>query len=62
MHKNLPPVIEKFPADKQQMLDELLDRNSSGILDSKEKTKLENLVKEAEQLMVENALRLAGHG
>ena len=59
MKKRVPPKLDKFPAAKQRRLDQLLDRNSEGTITPKEKAKLEQLVAEAEQLMVANARRLA---
>lgn len=59
MKKTSPPIIEKFPAAKQRRLDELLDKNCEGNISPKEKSKLEQLVAEAERLMVANARRLA---
>ena len=59
MKKPSPPTVEKFPAAKQRRLDRLLEKNSEGTITSKEKAQLEQLVVEAEQLMVANARRLA---
>ncbi len=59
MKKSTPPRIEKFPAAKQRRLDELLDKNSEGTITPREKARLEQLVAEAERLMVANAKRLA---
>jgi hypothetical protein len=59
MKKPVPPKIQKFPAAKQRRLDLLLDKNSEGTINPKEKATLERLVAEAEQLMVANARRLA---
>jgi hypothetical protein len=59
MKKAVPPRVEKFPAAKQRRLDQLLEKNSEGTITPKEKAKLEQLVAEAEQLMVANARRLA---
>lgn len=59
MKKPAPPRLEKFPRAKQRRLDQLLDKNSEGTITLKEKAKLEQLVAEAEQLMVANAKRLA---
>lgn len=59
MKQLAPPKIERFPAAKQRRLDELLEKNSEGTITDKERTKLEQLVAEAEQLMVANAKRLA---
>jgi hypothetical protein len=54
-----PPKIKKLPAAKQRQLDRLLDKNSEGTITSREKARLEQLVAEAEQLMVANARQLA---
>jgi hypothetical protein len=59
MKKTLPPKVKAFSAAKQRQLDELLEKNSEGTITSTEKLRLERLVAEAEQLMVENAQRLA---
>ena len=59
MNKRVPPKPKKFPAAKQRRLDELLEKNSEGTISPAEKTRLEKLVAEAEQLMVTNAKRLA---
>jgi hypothetical protein len=54
-----PPKIKKFAAAKHRRLDQLLEKNAEGSLSEKEKEKLDALVAEAEDLMVENAQRLA---
>ena len=54
-----PPRVQKLSAAKQRRLDELLDKNSEGTITDQERQTLEKLVGEAEQLMVENAQRLA---
>jgi hypothetical protein len=59
MKKHVPPRVEKFPAAKQRRLDQLLEKNREGTITSKEKGKLEQLVEEAQQLMISNAKRLA---
>jgi hypothetical protein len=59
MKKSPPPRIEKLPAAKQRRLDALLDKNSEGTITPKEKERLEQLVVEAERLMVANTKRLA---
>jgi hypothetical protein len=59
MKKTAPPKVQKFPVAKQRRLDQLLDKNSAGTITAKEKAALERLVAEAEQLMVDNARRLA---
>jgi len=56
---SLPPKLEKFPAAKQRRLDLLLEKNSEGTITAKQKTQLQQLVAEAERLMVANARRLA---
>jgi hypothetical protein len=58
MKKPGPPHIEKFPVAKQRRIDQLLEKNSEGTITLREKAKLEQLVTEAEQLMVGNARRL----
>jgi hypothetical protein len=59
MRKSLPPKIENFPASKQRRLDQLLEKNSEGMITPREKAILERLVAEAESLMVANSKRLA---
>ena len=54
-----PPAPDELPADKQQRLHELLDKNSEGTITPAERTELKSLVETAEQLMVANARRLA---
>jgi hypothetical protein len=56
---SVPPKVEKFPAAKQRRLDLLLEKNSEGTITAKQKANLQQLVAEAEQLMVANARRLA---
>jgi hypothetical protein len=55
MKKPVPPKVQKFHAAKQRRLDQLLEKNSEGTINPKEKAILEQLVSEAEQLMVANA-------
>jgi hypothetical protein len=59
MKKPMPPKALKFPASKQRRLDQLLDKNSQGTITATERESLVQLVTEAEQLIVENAKRLA---
>jgi hypothetical protein len=59
MKKPLPPKVKKFSAAKQRLLDKLLEKNSDGSIAPKERVRLEQLVAEAERLMVANAKRLA---
>ena len=59
MKPHVPPRLKKLPSAKQQRIDDLLDRNREGTITAAEKVKLQALVAEAEQLMVENAKRLA---
>jgi hypothetical protein len=59
MKTTVPPKLKKFPTAKQRKLDELLERNSEGVITPAEKARLETLVAEAEQLMVHNAKLLA---
>ena len=55
MSKVIPPKLRKFPVAKQRRLDELLDKNREGVITAAERSRLEQLVAEAEQLMVANA-------
>lgn len=59
MKKSSPPKMKMFPAAKQRSLDRLLEKNSEGTIEPKERVRLEGLVDEAERLAVENARRLA---
>jgi hypothetical protein len=59
MKKPSPPKIKTFPAAKQRLLDALLDKNSEGTISNAEKSRLGQLVAEAERLMVANAKSLA---
>jgi hypothetical protein len=59
MDKPLPPKVKKFPAAKQRILDQLLEKNSDGSITRNERARLEQLVAEAECLTVANAKRLA---
>jgi uncharacterized FlgJ-related protein len=59
MKPRVPPKLKKFPEAKQVRMDELLERNRERRISSAEKAQLKDLVAEAEQLMVENAKRLA---
>lgn len=53
------PVPDKLPAEKQQRLDALLEKNSEGTITPDERVELEALVEESEKLMVANARQLA---
>src|SRR5262245_50194607 len=59
MKNRVPPKLKKLSAAKQKRLDELLDKNAEGTITVGEKARLQQLVSEAEQLMVTNAKRLA---
>ena len=59
MKEALPPKLKKFPAAKQRRLDELLEKNAGGTITPGEKKRLEQLVGEAEELMVANARLVA---
>jgi hypothetical protein len=59
MKKEGPPKVQIFPPAKQRRLDQLLEKNSEGTITPKEKATLEQLVAEAEELMVANAKRVA---
>jgi hypothetical protein len=57
--KKAPPKLERLSRAKQRRLDQLLDRNSEGTISAREKARLEELVAEAERLMVANGKKLA---
>ena len=59
MKKAVPPKVQKFAAAKQRRLDQLLEKNGEGTITPKEKAILEQLVAEAQALMVANTRRLA---
>lgn len=59
MSKPTPPKIKKFAAAKQRRLDQLLEKNAEGTISAAEKATLEQLVDEAEALMVANSKQLA---
>ena len=59
MKKTLPPKLKKFAAAKQRRLDGLLEKNNEGTITASEKARLEQLVGEAEELMVANARLVA---
>ena len=59
MNQSGPPKLTKFSAAKQRRLDALLDENSEGTITPRGKARLEQLVAEAERLMVANAKKLA---
>lgn len=58
MAKKTPPRIKKLPVARQRRMDALLEKNSEGKITSAERQELEELVTQAERLMVENARRL----
>ena len=59
MTRSVPPKCQRFPSAKQRLLDQLLEKNSEGGITPDESATLEQLVGEAEQLMVVNARLLA---
>ena len=59
MASSTPPSPDTLPADKQQRLHALLDKNSEGTITPQERAELETLVEAAEKLMVANSRRLA---
>lgn len=59
MNPPKPPNLKQLPAAKQRRLDELLAKNSDGTLTPHEQIRLQELVDEAEALMVANAKLLA---
>lgn len=48
-----------FEAEKQQLMDRLLEENRNGIISPADLQVLQGLVEEAEKLMMENAKNLA---
>lgn len=54
-----PPQPTQLSQDKQLLMDDLLYQNSEGTISADGKATLDALVAEAEQLMVENAKKLA---
>ena len=58
MASNFPVEIEQFSAADKQRMDDLLDRNSEGTITPEERVEVEDLVSQAEQLMVRNARRM----
>lgn len=58
--EDVPGALLAFPAAKQGRLDELMDRNNDGRLTAPERRELRALVREAEELSLQNARRLAG--
>lgn len=59
MKKTALPPIKRFPAAKQRLMDKLLDKNAEGNISPTEKTTLQQLVAQAERLMISNGKRLA---
>ena len=59
MKNRVPPKAERLPASKQRRLDALLEKNSEGTITPRETRLLQELVAEAERLMIANAKRLA---
>jgi len=55
----VPPKLQKLSPAKHRRLDQLLDKNSEGKISARERALLDQLVTEAEELMVANAKRLA---
>jgi hypothetical protein len=52
--------LRRLAARKQKRLDTLMGRSNEGLLTSAEKQELRSLVREAEEIMLDNARRLAG--
>ena len=59
MKKPVLPKVRRFPAAKQRRLDQLLEKNSEATITPKEKATREQLVAQAQELMIANAKRLA---
>jgi hypothetical protein len=58
MSEPATPSLVQFPAAKQRRIDELLDKNAEGTITLIERTEVQELVAEAERLMVENGQRI----
>jgi hypothetical protein len=54
------PRLRRLPAGRQKRLDVLMAKNNDGQLTRAEQGELEDLVREAEQITLENARLLAG--
>ena len=52
--------LRRLAARKQKRLDTLMGRSNEGLLTNGEKQELRSLVREAEEIMLDNARRLAG--
>lgn len=52
--------LRRLPAAKQRRLDVLMARNNDGLLTRAEQVELQDLVREAEQITLDNARVLAG--
>ena len=52
MKKTVTPRLKQLSPAKQRRLDDLLEKNSEGTITASEKSRLAELVAEAEQLMV----------
>ena len=59
MTSSAPPQPDELPAEDQQRLHVLLDKNSESTITPEERSELEALVEASEKLMVANARRLA---
>ena len=55
------PKLRRFSAAKHRRLEALMTKNNDGALSSPEAEELRTLVREAEEMTVENARSLAGH-
>jgi len=54
------PRLRRLAASKQRRLESLMAKNNEGALRARESTELQALVREAEQITLENARALAG--
>ena len=59
MKKTVTPRLKQLSPAKQRRLDDLLEKNSEGTITASEKSRLAELVAEAEQLMVANTRSVA---
>lgn len=57
--ENPRPKLRRLPASRQKRLDALMANNNEGTLSRSERKELEGLVREAEEIALENARTLA---
>jgi hypothetical protein len=53
------PTMRRLPAAKQKRLDNLMSKSNDGLLNQAEHDELQDLVRQTQELALENARRLA---